>query len=98
MKCEEYREAITADPSESFEGGAAHAATCAPCTAFRDELRRVNERIARALAIDVPDLRLPELPEWPGDMSSNVTILPDRRSPRSKLPAWLGLAAVLAAA
>jgi Protein of unknown function (DUF3379) len=97
MKCEEYREAITADPSESFEGGAGHAATCEPCTAFKNEVRRADERIARALAISVPELRLPELPELRGDPSSKVTVLPDRRS-RSSLPGWLGLAAVLAAA
>jgi hypothetical protein len=97
MKCEEYREAITADPSESFEGGAAHAATCAACAAFRASMRRADERIARALAIAVPELRLPELPEWSGDTAPNVTVLPARHS-RPKLPAWLGLAAVLAAA
>jgi anti-sigma factor RsiW len=98
MKCEEYREAITADPSESFEGGAAHATTCAACAAFKAEVRRADERIARALAIDVPDLHLPELPELHDGSPSSVTVLARRSSPRPKLPAWLGLAAVLAAA
>jgi anti-sigma factor RsiW len=98
MKCEEYREAITADPSESFDGGSAHAAACAPCAAFRAEVRKADERIARALAIDVPELELPKLPSLADGAPSNVTVLPARGSPRSRLPAWLGVAAVLAAA
>ncbi|MGH7129879.1 MAG: DUF3379 family protein, partial [Planctomycetaceae bacterium] len=98
MKCEEYREAITADPSESFEGGAAHAAGCASCTAFRAEVRKEDERIARALAIDVPDLALPELPPLDEPVPANVAVLPRRDSTGFRLPAWLGLAAVLGAA
>ena len=54
MNCEQYREAIAADPSESFDGGAQHAAECSPCTAYKSEMRALDARISAALEIDVP--------------------------------------------
>ena len=44
MNCEDYREAIAADPSESFEGGAAHVAACESCSAYRAEMQALDER------------------------------------------------------
>lgn len=96
MKCEDYREAITADPSESFDGGSAHAAGCASCSEYKTDIQREDERIARALAIDVPEFHLPELPAVDTSDASNVVRLPGRGSGRFGTPAWIGLAAVLA--
>lgn len=97
MKCDEYREAITADPSESFDGGAPHAAGCEACSAFKASIRRQDERLARALAIAVPELKLPQLPAIDTREASSVTSLRPRGPARFSAPAWLGLAAVLTA-
>ncbi len=67
MNCEDYKEAIAADPSESFDGGAVHAADCSSCNAFKAEIQALDARIAAALAIDVPDLKMPELPAVTGE-------------------------------
>jgi hypothetical protein len=83
--CDRYRETIGADPSSS--AGADHAADCAACRAWRDEMRALDTRIAAALAIDVPDAVLPELPDV---AEPTVTALAARRPPRT---AWLALAA-----
>ena len=79
MNCEDYREAIAADPSESFEGGAAHVAACDSCNAYRAEMRTLDDVIARALAIDVPELKIPDLPAI-GEDDENVVNLPFRRA------------------
>ena len=42
MDCKDYKEAIAADPSESFEGGTEHAAGCESCSAYRDEMRALD--------------------------------------------------------
>jgi hypothetical protein len=96
MNCEDYREAIAADPSESFEGGAGHAAACESCSAYRAEMRALDETIARALAIDVPDLKMPDLP--PIGEDDNVVNLPFKRPSKISTPAWLGIAASFAIA
>lgn len=97
MNCEEYREAITADPSESFAGGSAHSAACAECSRYRDEVHSLDARIAAALAIDVPPLRMPELA--PLDRrAGNVVDFKGKRSGRIRAPVWLGIAAGVAVA
>ena len=85
--CEEYREAIAAEPS--FDGGASHLSECASCQAFRKEMQALDVRISSALAISVPELNLPELPELD---TSKVTALPMRRFAQ---PAWLAVAATV---
>lgn len=95
MNCEEYRQAITADPSESFAGGAAHAAGCDDCKAFREETRAFDVRIAAALAIDVPPLRMPELPGRAAD--GKVVDFSAGRSNKA-IPAWFGVAAAITVA
>ena len=97
MNCEEYREAITADPSESFAEGTAHAAACSACSRYRDRMRALDERIAAALAIDVPALRMPELAAV--GRAGNVVEFPAARPGKLPAPLWLGIAAgvVLAA-
>ena len=86
MNCDDYRQEIAADPA--FGGGTGHLSSCRDCQAFRAEMQSLNAKIARALQIDVPDLKLPELP--PVD-AGDVTTMP-ARNPRGR-PAWLALAA-----
>ena len=88
MNCEDYKEALAADPS--YEGGEAHLSACADCRAFRDGIRSLDRRIGRALEITVPELRMPELPDID---TAEVVSLPTRR--RIKSPAWLAVAATI---
>ena len=74
MNCEEYREAIAANPA--FEGGVSHVAACSDCQAYQREMQALNVKIAKAMQFDVPDLKMPELPDIE---TSNVTSLPVRR-------------------
>lgn len=98
MNCEEYRDAIAADPS--FDGGAGHLSECSSCQAYRSEMLALEQTIGRALALDVPELNVPKLPEIfaensPGSSTSgsdNVVALPKR--PRLS-PVLLGLAATV---
>lgn len=85
--CEEYREAVGADPS--FDGGASHLASCASCQAYRRDMQALDEQLGRAMALNVPELRMPELPDID---TSNVTALPRRRF---GTPAWLAVAATV---
>ena len=94
MNCEDYREAIAADPSESFEHGVEHAAACESCSAFRTEMLALDDVIARALAIDVPNLKMPELPAL-GAADDKVVNLPFRRTGKAS---WLAIAASFALA
>jgi hypothetical protein len=93
MNCDEYRIAIAADPSESFDGGAAHAAGCEQCSNYREEMRALDERIARALAIDVPEFRMPELPPIEADNRMRARASGFRASRFRSSPLWVGLAA-----
>ena len=86
MNCENYREAIAQDPSYDD----AHLNDCADCRAFRDEMRALDAKIASALEIPVPALKMPELPEID---TANVTALPPRRF---SAPQWLAVAATVA--
>ena len=56
---------------------------------YKDEDRELDRRIAKALAIDVPELKMPELPDI--DDSNVVTL----RSRRLSKPAWFALAATV---
>ena len=93
MNCKDYKEAIAADPSQAFDG-ADHAVVCESCATFRDEILALDKRIAGALEIAVPDLKLPELPLL-GQDDANVVNLPFRKPGRLNAPVWLGLAASL---
>jgi len=74
VNCEEYREAIAADPA--FEGGASHVADCSDCQAYQREMLALNVKIAKAMQLNVPDLKMPELPEID---TGNVVTLPVRK-------------------
>jgi len=89
MNCEQYREAIAADPS--FDGEAEHLNGCAACRSYRAEMQALDEMIGRALALKVPPLEIPDLPDSETD---NVVSLPARRVP----PVWLAVAATVALA
>lgn len=91
MNCENYRDAIATDPSESFAGGAEHAAGCQSCSAYKAEIRALDDRIRNALTIDVPELKIPQLA--PIGKDDNVVSLPIKRGPRFTTPAWIGIAA-----
>ena len=86
MNCEEYRQAITADPA--FDGGDDHVSGCDECQAFRREMRALNVQIAKAMQLSVPALKLPELPTI---NTANVTPLAARK-PLSR-PVWFAMAA-----
>lgn len=89
MNCEEYRKEVAADPS--FDGGASHLRECAACQAYRDEMQDLEQTISRALTIDVPELRMPDLPEL-----DTAKIVPLRR--RVATPAWFAVAATVVVA
>jgi len=92
MNCEEYRQAVAADPA--FTGGDEHVAGCDACRQFARRIKALNVDIARALQIDVPPLDMPNLERSVDDAA---TALPEKK--RSITPLWFALAAsvVLAA-
>lgn len=88
MNCEQYRHEIAADPS--FDGGAGHLSECRECQAFRKDMQALNDKIGRALQLDVPQLVLPELPEID---DSNVVNLETRKA--RPMVAWFAVAATV---
>jgi len=93
MNCEDYQEAIAADPTAPVNGVAEHLAGCASCAGFQAEMLAFNDKIRSALAINTPDLNLPELPDLEDD---NVVDLPFRRKLWFSTPVWVGIAASFA--
>lgn len=84
--CEEYRQRIAADPA--FDGGAGHLAGCTACQAFRAEMQSLDSKIARALQINAP---APKIPELPAIKPENVVVIAQHKPvPKS---AWFALAA-----
>ena len=101
MNCEEYRQALTEDPT--FSGGEEHLAECKECQAFRASFLDFESRVEAALRIPVPPLKMPDLPaiESNGESTDNI----DRENvvaikPRARIttPAWFALAASVALA
>lgn len=86
MNCEEYRQALGADPA--FDGGDDHVSGCSECQAFRREMLALNVQIAKAMQLSVPALKLPELPTID---TANVIPLAARK-PLSR-PVWFAMAA-----
>ncbi len=84
--CEDYRQTIAEDPN--FDGGAGHLSECSGCRTYRDEMRALDVKIGRALALEVPDLVLPDFPDL-----KNVVSLSDRR--RLSTPTWFAMAATV---
>jgi len=88
MNCEDYRETLTADPRFDDESG--HLDTCAACREYSAEMLALNDDIAAAMALDVPELVMPDLPDLETD---NVVTLSGRR--RILRPAWIAVAATV---
>jgi hypothetical protein len=86
MNCEDYRQTIGEDPN--FDGGGGHLSECSECRTYRDEMRVLDVNIGRALALEVPDLVLPDLPDL-----GNVVSLSNRR--RLSTPTWFAMAATV---
>ncbi len=89
MNCEEYRQALSENPN--FDGGAGHVAECAECRAYRKSMLAFEAKIQKAIAIPVPDLVMPELPDID---TGNVVSLDGRR--RFGAPTWFAMAASVA--
>lgn len=92
MNCAEYKEALGADPSAAFEGGSEHSAGCASCSAFREEMQAFEARIAAALSINTPELKVPDLPEIEAD---NVVNLAFGGKTAFTSQTWLAVAATV---
>jgi len=86
MNCEEYQQAIAADPA--FDGGAAHVVDCPACQSFRREIEALNIGIAKAMQIDVPPLQMPDLTNVERD-----NVVPMKK--RSHKLLWFALAATV---
>jgi len=93
MTCDEFRQASGAAPADDAEERVQHAASCADCRSYQQGLRTFDATLARAMAVPVPPLTLPELPA--ADDDSNVAVLPRRRM---GMPAWFAMAAGIALA
>ena len=99
MNCDDYKQTIDAQPNGDFDGRTEHAAECPDCAQYSAEMQLFDRRIAAALAIDVPDLALPELPaietdNIQTDTTHNVVNIDTRRDKTGwHLPVWAGLAA-----
>lgn len=88
MNCNDYREALTANPDFDDESGHVHG--CADCQAFNSDILALDERIRAAMELSVPELRMPELPDLD---AQTVVSLPTRR--RITTPAWFAVAATV---
>jgi len=86
MNCNDYKEALLANPG--FEDESGHLESCASCQALATEVAVREKQIKAALLIDVPELRMPNLP----DMDNVVSLHARRTIPK---PAWFALAATV---
>ena len=91
MNCDDYQQAIGADPS--FDGGAGHLSECQSCQEYRRDMQALDLTIGRALALDVPELAMPSLDDVD---TGNVVSLEPRR--RVAMKTWYSVAATVALA
>jgi len=94
MDSRDYEFDIIADPSADIDESGLDEAGVEAARALRDEMRALDARIARALAIDVPALKMPDLP--PIETDDNVTHIATSNKRPSLAPAWLAMAASVA--
>jgi len=88
LNCDDYKTAVSADPGFNDETG--HADSCASCEQYKNEIVAMNEKLALAMALEVPPLTMPELPVID---SQKVSSLVARRK-LSKVT-WFALAATV---
>ncbi len=88
MNCKDYKEALTADPG--FADGSGHVDSCSECRAYQAEMLALNEKIAAAMDISVPEITMPQLPDL--DTEKVVSLASRRAIPK---PAWFALAATV---
>lgn len=96
MDSKTYKETIAADPSAPFDHSGLSASERESADAFRDEMLALDQKVAKALTIDVPELTMPELPAIESD--TNVVDMPYRKKGSFSAPVWLGIAASFAIA
>ena len=94
MDSKTYKEAIAADPNAPIDLGDLSESERAEAERFRQEMLELDAKIASALSIDVPELKLPELPAI--EVGSNVVDMPKRQKRALSPPAWIGIAASIA--
>lgn len=63
MNCEEFRTVVGAEPNTTRPDVLAHAAECAECARYREEMQAMDRVIYRALAVDVQPAAAPKLPQ-----------------------------------
>lgn len=91
----DYELQITADPDIDLDQLEIPPDERGDAEALKARMQALDERIARALEIDVPELRQPDLPPVADD---NVVAMPGRDGSGSRrrgflTPAWIGIAA-----
>ena len=93
MDDKSYKEILGADPNVDLDDLDLSADERVAAGAFRDEMRALDARIAAALAIDTPELRMPDLPAIDTD---NVAHMPTSNKVRFAPPVWIAAAASIA--
>jgi len=89
MNCDEFRQAVTADPAADAAGLSGHVEACPDCQEFLGRLRGFDRDMRAAMAIEAPPLRMPKLPE-----TADIVAMPRRAS--WARTGWIGLAASVA--
>ncbi len=85
MLSDDFKNRIDADPWIEDADIDANA----EASAYRDQMRALDEKIGQAMSFSVPELKMPELPEIETD---NVVSLDAKRS---RAPMWLAMAATV---
>jgi hypothetical protein len=89
MDCTQFRRAILADPHELGPDMRVHEGSCAECAAFAERVRRFEDRLDRALRVDLPI------------QARSATVVPLRPQAQREAPSrgvergWLAAAASL---
>lgn len=86
MNCEEFRQAVTADPAAEAAG---HAGACPDCRKFLDRLHALDREMRVAMEIEVPQYKLPAVAG-----TAEIVTIPRRAS--WVRTGWIGLAASVA--
>ncbi len=94
MNCSDVHLTLGAEPSATSPELEAHLRECAACAQFRTEMLRLDEKIRRALIIDIPaeEFRAPPVPAAYG-----LTKTTQAQAPYSRSKQWALAASVLLA-